>query len=86
MPQFIACSFRAGGRTYTYLDPTGAAAVGDVVRAPVQGAPDAWRRLIVEAIVDEPSFRCVEILGVHETAANRAARKAAEVSAEAGAE
>ena len=82
MPQFVACSFNAGGRSYTYhaeTDPP--LAVGDVVRVPASRAGDAkdsWQRAIVEAIdLPPPSFPTKPVLGLIETAADRAARKAA---------
>lgn len=76
MTQYLACSFSAGGRRYTYVNDLDPVAVGDVVKVPVRGAPDAWQRVIVEEVVEKPKFQCVAILGVAETAAERAARKA----------
>lgn len=81
MTQFVACSFNAGGRAYTYhaeTDPP--LAVGDVVRVPASRAGDAkdsWQRAIVEAVdVPAPSFPTKPVLGLLETAAARAERKA----------
>lgn len=81
MTQFVACSFNAGGRSYTHhaeTDPP--LAVGDVVRVPASRAGDAkdsWQRAIVEAVdVPAPSFPTKPVLGLIETAAARAERKA----------
>lgn len=77
MPQFIACSFGRGGRTYTYRNEGAPVAVGDVVKVPAARNPEGWQRAIVEAIdVPEPSFETKPLVGFLETAAERAARKA----------
>ena len=73
--RFVTVSFRCGGRAYTYHAGDEPVAVGDVVKLPGRQA-EGWTRGIVEAVdVPEPTFETRPVLGIIETAAERAARK-----------
>lgn len=72
---FLAISHSTGGRTYTYADAEGVAAVGDRVEVETKHGLTTG---IVEAVVGEPSFECRPVMRVVETAAEREARKEAE--------
>lgn len=62
--QYLACSFRPGGRHYTYHHDGAPVSVGAEVKIPARDG-DGWQRVKVEAILPvPPAFETKPILGV----------------------
>jgi hypothetical protein len=62
--QFVACSFKPGGRHFTYENKGDPVAVGDRVRVPAP-RDDGFVIVTVEAIATKaPPFACKEVLGL----------------------
>lgn len=74
--RFVTVSFRCGGRAYTYHAGDEPVAVGDVVKLPGKRDEGWTRGIVVDVDAPEPEFETRPILGIIETAAERAARKA----------
>ena len=69
MTQYLACKFSpVDSRSYTYHNDGEPLAVGDMAKVADPRAPDVYKRVKVEAIVDKPTFDTKPILGKVEDA------------------